>query len=185
MGKVETAQPAGVTALVADAGGDGDMATMEVVSNGCLKAWRMACRGDEKGSLAVLEDLDKHYPGVLSIQRMEGQVYEHFGRNDLAVVHYRKALNGNEFSSFHAFKLAEAMRKNGDYKGAEDYYRKILAKTPQFGAAALGLAKCLLVADKQSGEARNLLSQAATDPLVSKEAQTLLDKLEPGAKAGN
>ncbi|MBS1992735.1 MAG: tetratricopeptide repeat protein [Cyanobacteria bacterium SZAS LIN-3] len=164
---------------------EGDMATMEVVSNGCLKAWRMACNGDEKGSIAALEDLDKHYPGVLTIQMMEGQVYEHFGRKKEAIEHYRKALSGNEFSSFHGFKLAEAMRKNGDYKGAESYYRKVLAKAPEFGAASLGLAKCLLVADKQSTEARTLLSQAAGDQLTAKEAQALLDTLEPGAKAGN
>ena len=165
--------------------GEGDMATMEVVSNGCLKAWRMACNGDEKGSMAALEDLDKHYPGVLTIQTMEGQVCDHFGRRELAIQHYRKAVNGNEMASFQGFKLAEAMRRNGDYKGAETCYRKILAKAPQFSAAGLGLAKCLLAADQQSGEARNLLSQAVSDPLTSKEAKAILDKLEPGAAAGN
>jgi len=156
-----------------------------VVSNECLKAWRMACKGDEKGSMAALEDLDRRYPGVLTIQMMEGQVCEHFGHMELAIQHYRKAANGNEFGGMQVFKLAEAMRKNGDYKGAQVQYRKILAKSPQFASASLGLAKCLLVADKQNIEARNLLSQAASDPLTGKEAQALLDKLEPGAAAGN
>jgi tetratricopeptide (TPR) repeat protein len=164
---------------------EGDMATMEVVANGCLKAWRKACSGDEKESLKMLSDLDKHYPGVLTIQMMTGQVYEHFGQSKEAIEHYSKAVTGNEFSSFHAFKLAEAMSKNGDNKGAAAWYRKVLANAPEFGAAKLGLAKCLLVADKQSTEARTLLSEAKSDELSAKEAQALLDQLEPGAKAGN
>jgi tetratricopeptide (TPR) repeat protein len=164
---------------------EGDMATMEVVSNGCLKAWRKACSGDQQGSLEILTDLDKHYPGVLTIQMMTGQVYEHFGRNKEAIEHYRKAVTGNEFSSYHAFKLAEAMRKNGDNKGAAEWYRKVLLNAPKFGAADLGLAKCLLAADKQSSEARTLLSEAKNDELSAKEAQALLDQIEPGAKAGN
>jgi tetratricopeptide (TPR) repeat protein len=164
---------------------EGDMATMEVVSNGCLKAWRKACAGDQKGSIAMLEDLDKHYPGVLTIQMMEGQVYQHFGKNDLAIEHYKKCVSGNEFSSFHMFKLAEAMRKNGDNKGAAAYYRKIIKLAPQFGQANVGLAKCLLVDDKNSGEARTALSEATRDEQSAKEAQKMLDELEPGARAGN
>jgi tetratricopeptide (TPR) repeat protein len=116
---------------------------------------------------------------------MTGQVYEHFGRNKQAVEYYRKAVTGNEFSSFHVFKLAEAMRKNGDNKGAMACYRKVLLNAPQFGAANLGLAKCLLATDKQSTEARTLLSEAKSDEVSAKEAQILLDQLEPGAKAGN
>jgi tetratricopeptide (TPR) repeat protein len=164
---------------------EGDMATMEVVSNGCLKAWRKACAGDEKTSLAMLDDLKKHYPGVLTIEMMTGQVYEHFGQNKEAIEHYSKAVTGNEFSSLHIFKLAEAMRKNGDNKGAAACYRKALKNAPQAGAAKLGLAKCLLATDKQSTEARTLLSEAKDDELSAKEAQVLLDQIEPGAKAGN
>jgi tetratricopeptide (TPR) repeat protein len=164
---------------------EGDMATMEVVSNGCLTAWRKACAGDEAGSIAMLNDLDKHYPGVLTIQMMTGQVYDHFGKNKEAIEHYKRAITGNEFSSLHVFKLAEAMRKNGDYKGAEGYYRKVLQNAPKFGAAQVGLARCLLATDKQSTEARTLLSEAADDEQSAKDAHALLNQLEPGAKAGN
>ncbi|MBU6451597.1 MAG: tetratricopeptide repeat protein [Cyanobacteria bacterium REEB67] len=165
--------------------GEGDMATMEAVSNGCLKAWRKACGGDKKGALAILGDLEKHYPGVLTVQMMTGQVYEHFGDNKEAVEHYRKAVTGSEFSSFHLFKLAEAMRKNGDHKGAAANYRKVIKMAPEFGAANLGLAKCLLAEDKQSAEARTLLGLAVQDKQVAAEAQLMLDQVEPGAKAGN
>jgi thioredoxin-like negative regulator of GroEL len=164
---------------------EADMATMEVVSNECTRAWRKACNGDQAGSLALLKDLDKRYPGVLTIQMMTGQVYDHFGNRKEAIEHYRRCVTGNEFSSLHVFKLAEAMRKNGDYKGAEGYYRKVLQSAPKFAAAQLGLARCLLATDKQSSEARTLLSDAATDEQSAKEAQALLDQLEPGAKAGN
>ena len=137
----------------------------------------------------MLTELDQRYPRMLTIQMMMGQVYEHFGDEKEAIVHYRKAVSGNEFSMYHMFKLAEATRKSGDNKGAAAYYRKVLAGYPTLGGANLGLAKCLLAADKQSSEARTLLSQAtsqaASDPVSAKEAQTLLDQLEPGAKAGN
>ncbi len=164
---------------------EGDMATMDAVANGCLKAWRKACSGDKKESLAMLNDLDKHYPGILTIQMMLGQVYEHFGDKKEAIEHYRRAVTGNEFSSYHVFKLAEAMRKNSDYKGAAAYYRKVIKNAPGFGSAKLGLAKCLLATDKQSGEARNLLSEAAQDEQSGKEAKDLLNQLEPAAAAGN
>jgi len=189
-GGVGKAKPATVDEMNPSGGAssnlhEGDMATMEVVSNGCVKAWRQACNGDEKGSLAALGDLDKHYPGVLTIQMMMGQVYEHFGNNKEAIVHYRRAVSGNEFSSFHVFKLAEALRKSGDYKSAAESYRIMLRTAPRFAPAELGLAKCLLQTDKQSAEARTLLSDAKEDVQVSKEAQKMLDQLEPGAKAGN
>lgn len=164
---------------------EGDMATMEVVANGCQTAWRKACAGDEKGAIAMLSDLDKRYPGVLTIQMMTGQVYDHFGKKKEAIEHYRRAVTGNEFGSLHLFKLAEAMRKNGDYKGATGYYRKVLQSAPGFSAAQVGLARCLLATDRQSSEARNLLSEAASDELSAKEARALLEQLEPGAKAGN
>lgn len=137
-----------------------DMAAETVISDGCLHAWRKACAGDEKAAMSELEALDKRYPQILTIQFMMGQVLSHFGKTEEAIIHYRKASVGNEFSSLHSFKLAEAYRKVGKDAEAVPLYRKLLKTAPDFLEVKLGLAQSLVKSDKTGkAEAQKLLAE--------------------------
>ncbi len=155
-----------------------DMNAETVISDGCLHAWRKACAGDEKTAMAELQALNKKYPQILTIEMMMGQVLDHFGKSEEAIVHYRKAAVGNEFSSLHSFKLAEAYRKAGKNAEGIVIYRKLLKLAPDFDAAKLGLAQCLASTEEGKVEARGLVVEVAKNPPPDKPTADLLSKLK-------
>ncbi|CAN5608666.1 hypothetical protein BH11CYA1_BH11CYA1_18490 [soil metagenome] len=155
-----------------------DMAAETVISDGCLHAWRKACAGDEKAAMTELESLDKRYPQILTIQFMMGQVLSHFGKTEEAIIHYRKASVGNEFSSLHSFKLAEAYRKVGKDAEAVPLYRKLLKTAPDFLEVKLGLAHSLAKGDSAGkAEAQTLLAEVLTVKPDNAEALKLKSEL--------
>lgn len=138
-----------------------NMAEEQAVADGVLKAWRLAIAskksgGDETEAMKILEELDKAHPNISTVQLMMGQVKEHFGKHKESLDHYKKAHSVNEFSSLQTFKLAEAMRKAGDFKGAIPHYKRLVGNleqaTEQYGhddfkslliSVRLGLARAL------------------------------------------
>ena len=180
---VAQSQP-GSSAASASAAHEFDMAAETVISDGCLHAWRKACAGDEKAAMSELEALDKRYPQILTIQFMMGQVLSHFGKTEEAIVHYRKASIGNEFSSLHSYKLAEAYRKVGKDAAAVPLYRKLLKSAPDFLEVKLGLAQSLLKSDKAGkDEAQKLLAEVLVAKPDNAEALKLSAELAEPAKA--
>lgn len=107
-----------------------DMAAEETISNGCLHAWRTALAGNEKAAMAELEDLNKKFPQIKTTELMMGQVLEHSGKTKEAIEHYRKAVAGNEFSTMHKIKLAQAYRKDKQYDKAFEMYDQVLKNAP-------------------------------------------------------
>lgn len=154
-----------------------DMAAEEAITNGCVSAWRKACAGDEKAAMTELNALDKSYPKFLTIQMMMGQVLEHFGKTEAAIEHYRKAAVGNEFSSMSQFKLANAYRKAHRYEDAVPIFRRLLAGTPDFVPALIGLADCLAQKPATAAEGLKLAQQAAQLAPEDKDAQALVKQL--------
>ena len=133
--------------------------------------------------MALLNDLDKKYPKMKTVAFMKGQVLEKLGKKKEAVAYYQAAVTGNDFDQMKTYKLAEAMRTTGDIKGAIPVYRSLVATAPEFVPARLGLAKALLVQDKNSNEAKKELEKVVSDDPTSTEAKGLLDKLNAGAGA--
>ncbi len=172
-----------------------NIALEQAVADGCLKAWRKAVNdNDEAGSLKMLEELDKKYPGISSVQFMMGQVEDHFGKHKEAVVHFRRAHSTNRFSSMQTFKLAESMRKAGDAKGSIVYYQKLVSNletaTGEFqqdtmkqllGSVRLGLAQAYRDAG-QKKEALAEVNKVLQDNPEKVDAKSLLKELE---KTGN
>lgn len=136
-----------------------DMAAEGEISKQCLEAWRKAVKGDEKGSLSQLNELEKRYPKYSTIKFMKGQVLEHLGKREDAIKFYRESLDNSEFSSIRQFKLAEALRKTNKFADAEPLYRKILKSFDDFKEAKLGLAHCLIGQKKDSKEGAQLLQE--------------------------
>jgi tetratricopeptide (TPR) repeat protein len=143
------------------------------VAQQSLIAWRKAIAGDEKGSLALLDQLDEKYPNILTLKFMRGQVLEHFGRKKEALKYYQMAVTGNEFSSIKLFKLAEIKRTTGDAKGAVEDYRLLIKRAPDFPPAKLGLAQALLQLDKKSEEGRKLVEEVLVAEPANKEAKAI------------
>ncbi|MCC7532003.1 MAG: tetratricopeptide repeat protein [Candidatus Melainabacteria bacterium] len=138
---------------------DIDMGAEEVIAKECLQAWRKAIKGDEKGAISQLDELEKRYPTYSTVKFMKGQVLEQFGRGEEAIKYYRQSLDNSEFSSIRQFKLAEALRKTKKYKDAEMIYRKLLKTFTDFPDAKLGLARCLIAQDDHSKEGHQLLEE--------------------------
>jgi tetratricopeptide (TPR) repeat protein len=156
-----------------------DMEAEEVVSKGCVEAWRNAIAGDQAGAMRQLEDLDKRYPKVVTIQFMMGQVLERGGKKQEAIAHYRAAVKDSRFNMMYLFKLAESLRTTGDAKGAAENYRQLIGLNPGFAPARLGLARALFMLDKDSSEARQEAERAlALDP-SSKETKDFLSEMGP------
>lgn len=153
-----------------------DLGMEEQVSNGCVAAWRKAIAGDEKTAMADLKELQSRYPKVQTIEMMMGQVAEHFGKNEEALDHFRKAAVGNEFSSMRKLRLAHSLKENGKYQEAIGYYQKLLTHKENMDPILLldlerSLAQCLLATDKNSGEGKQLLSECLK--IKSDDARTL------------
>lgn len=136
-----------------------DMAAETIISKECLEAWRKALKGDEKGAMSQLGDLEKRYPKVSTIKFMKGQVLEHLGKGEEAVKFYRESLDNSEYSSIRQFKLAQAYVKLKKFKEAELIYRKLLKTFTDFPDAKLGLARCLIAQDTHTKEGHQLLAE--------------------------
>jgi predicted Zn-dependent protease len=143
------------------------------VADQSLIAWRKALAGDEKGSLAMLDDLDNKYPNILTLKFMRGQILEHFGRKKEALKYFQMAVNGNEFSSIKLFKLAEIKRTTGDAKGAVEDYRMLLQRAPDFSPAKMGLAQSLLALDKNSEEGKKLIDEVVAAEPANEKAKAI------------
>jgi predicted Zn-dependent protease len=161
-----------------------DMAAESAVSEGCVAAWRMALKGDEKGSLARLDELEGKYPKMVTISFMRGQILEKLGKKEEAIKFYRQAVTAKEFSSMHLFKLAEALRTTGKPDQALPYYRRLLDANPDYPPFQLALSRNLLAVDKHSAEAKSLLESVVgsqCDGKTMSEAKALLSEMRSGA----
>lgn len=138
---------------------DIDMEAESVISKECLEAWRKALKGDEKGSMAQLDDLEKRYPKFSTIKFMKGQVLEHLGKGEEAIKYYRESLDNSEYSSIRQFKLAQALVKVKKYKDAETIYRKLFKTYNDLPDAKLGLARCVIAQDAHSKEGHQLIGE--------------------------
>lgn len=147
------------------------------VSQKALTAWRLALKGDEKNSMALLDQLDRKYPKMKTVAFMKGQVLERLGKKKEAIAYYQAAVTGDDFDMFKQFKLAESLRTTGDVAGAIPEYRRLLSSAPGFEPARLGLVKSLLVSDKHSAEAKSQLKMLVQADPNAKEARELLRQL--------
>jgi tetratricopeptide (TPR) repeat protein len=188
---VDVSDPSNSSQLSAEV----NMAKEQAVADGCLAAWRKAYKDkDEEGAMKMLEELDKKYTGISTVQFMMGQVKDYFHKPKEALEHYKRAHSTNEFSSMQTFKLAEATRKAGDAKGSIVYYKKLLENldraTTDYSmsnmeqlrtSVRLGLVKAYKDC-KQSNEARVELDKILKVDANNAEAKSLLKELENTGK---
>lgn len=165
-----------------------DMNAEAEVSEACVKAWRTALKGDEKGALSQLDQLAKKYPNVGTIAMIRGQIYQRYGDQKGAIECYRQAVSVNEFDSFNRFKLAESLRNSGNSKQALPHYRRLLKSAPDFIDGKLGLAKALHDTGDEDGSKNEikavlkLLAEPQPHNIDTKKDLEEILKLEPGNK---
>lgn len=168
-----------------------NMAEEQEVTDGTLKAWRLAIAhdknkaemsadewkktrdADKQTAMKQLEALAEAHPKASFINHMMGQVERHFGNHGEAAKHFEEAVAKNRREPLLTFKLAEERRANGETKKAEQYYRETLEMRTDFPEARIGLARCLLTSDKGSAEAKELLEQVLKSDPQNKDALDL------------
>ena len=148
-----------------------DMKAETDVDEKVLIAWRLAVKHEEKKSLEMIDALDKKYPKFKTVAAMHAQILDHFGRKKEALKYYEEATSGNDFDLLHTFKMARAYRTAGDTKTAIEKYRKLVKEAPEFPPGKYGLAQVLLSEDKNSTEARELLSSLNASDRATLDAE--------------
>ncbi len=140
----------------------------------CLEAWRNCLAGKKDESIKQLEELSKEYPKSSSVLFMTGQVLERSGKKKEAIAYYEKSLHNSDFATMSLFKLAESLRTTGNTTKAIMRYRELIAVSPDFPQAHLGLAKALRQLDSHSSEATGEINLALKIDPNNKEAAALL-----------
>lgn len=143
-------------------------------------AWKKTREQDEKSSMAKLESLAKDFPTSSTVQFMMGQVKEHFGKSKEAHKYFALAKDKNTNNPLYMFKLAENERKTQQFDLAERDYQQVLKIQPDFYAAKLGLARCLIHRDARSNEAKVLATEVLKSDSgadANKQAQEILSSI--------
>jgi FimV-like protein len=154
-----------------------NMAAETAIADASLKAWRCAIKGDEKGSMKYLDDVEKRFPNLVTTKSMRAQCLEKLGKKKEAIKYYKDAAAQNEYSSINNFKLAEARRTTGDAKGSIEDYRRLIKMAPEFEEGMLGLAKALIATGDKEG-ARTQLAQVLKQNPQNIEAKKLMESLD-------
>ena len=140
----------------------------------CLQAWRNCIAGKKQEAMQQLETLAKQYPKSSSVLFMTGQVLERSGKKTEAIAYYEKSLHNSDFATMSLFKLAESLRTTGNTKKAIIRYRELIAISPDFPQAHIGLAKALKQLDPKSAEAISESKLALKLDPNNKEAAALV-----------
>lgn len=167
-----------------------NMSSEAAVAHDCVEAWKVAVREkDEARAMAMLEKVDKEYPNISTVQLMMGQVKDYFKKPKEALAHYRKAQAVNKFSSIQTLRLADSLRRNGEFKEASMHYDRLIknieAAVGEYGhddmaiilaSVRTGKAICLNSQGKKD-EALALVKKALTGDPQNPEAKELLKNL--------
>ena len=89
---------------------------------------------------------------------------------------YKAATRANQYDAKAWRQLGGVMAAKGDFKAAEEHYRKALAVQPQDSEAKTGLA-IILISTSQTSEAISLLESAVKDDPTNTEAHYRLSAL--------
>jgi predicted Zn-dependent protease len=120
-------------------------------------AWNQLRRDDEVKSMEMLATLSRQFPEASYVKTMMGQVMQHFGRNSEAAAYYEEATLLSRHDPALYFKAGEMKRKGSHFERAMTYYKKAFEMKPDYTAARVGYARCLLAGDKTAESGRKML----------------------------
>lgn len=121
--------------------------------------------GDHAGSIAQFREairLNPKLPGVHFELAEQLRASPDPAMNAKAADEYKAAVQENQYDERAWCKLGDAIAEKGDFKAAEDDYRKALALQPRDADAETGLAIAMISTD-QSKEAMPILESAVKD----------------------
>lgn len=136
-------------------------------------------RGDHNGAIAQYREairLNPKLPGAHFELAEQLRTSPDPALNAQAEQEYRAALGVNQYDAKAWLQLGGILAAKGDFKTAEDCYRKAVALQPQNADAKTGLAIALISLD-QTSEAISLLESAVKDDPASIEAHYRLSGL--------
>lgn len=118
---------------------------------------------DDRRALQLLEGLLRQDPQNPLYLRRLGQILLRAGRRDQAMQALQRAVAGAEGDSHPFFEVAEALRVQGAYADAVDYFKRGLAVDPKNRHGRVALAETLVLAGQHSE------SIQITDPLLKED----------------
>ncbi len=170
--------------------GQENLSSEAACAHDCVEAWKVAVQQkNEAKAMEMLEKVDKENPNISTVQLMMGQVKDYFKKPKEALAYYRKAHAVNKFSSMQTLRLADSLRRNGEYKEAGMHYDRLIknleAAVGEYGhddmaivlaSVRAGNAACLNAQGRKE-EALVMVRKALTGDPENKEAKELLKKL--------
>lgn len=145
--------------------------------------WKKQRATDEHKAMDELGKLAKEFPSSSTVRFMQGQVEEHFGKDESAAHFFKQAGQNNRVNTMYMFKIAESERKTGKTKEAIQDYRRLLDSDKTFEPAKTGLAASLLKEDPTSAEARTLIEEVLANNPTNKDAKQLESEIKSDKKS--
>lgn len=137
-----------------------DSAEMHMIMGG-----ELGRQGDHAGSIAQYREairLNTKLPGVHFELAEQLRASPDPAMNALAADEYKAAVEENQYDEKAWCRLGDAVAEKGDFKTAEEDYRKALALQPKDADAETGLA-IAMISTNQSNEALPILESAVKD----------------------
>lgn len=144
-----------------------------------MMAGELARRGDRANAIAQYRDvirLNPNLPGAHYELAEQLRTSPDPALNAQAESEYRAALKVNQFDEKSWLRLGEIVASKGDYRTAEEDYRKALALQPADSDAETDLA-ITLISTKRTSEAIPLLEKAEKDDPTNLAAHYRLSQL--------
>lgn len=139
-------------------------------------------------AIRLLEDGQKHFPGVLEIKIELGRAYLYDGKDERAILQFREVLLTNPSNRLAKLQLARALSYQNTYEASDVLYRELILSNPDDESASLGLIRNL-VEQKRLAEARQELEISLTRHPGSQQLQeykqVLAEEQEGDETAGN
>jgi cytochrome c-type biogenesis protein CcmH/NrfG len=130
-----------------------------------MMAGELARQGDHTNAIAQYREairLNRMVPGAHSGLAEQLRISSDAALNAQAEDEYRAAIKVNSYDELSWRQLGEIMVAKGDFKAAEEYYRKALSLQPRDSDAETGLA-IVLISTNQPDKAISLLESAIQD----------------------
>src|SRR5438477_5399808 len=130
-----------------------------------MMAGELARQGDHTNAIAQYREairLNPMVPGAHFGLAEQLRISSDAALNAQAEDEYRAAIKANSYDELSWRQLGEVMVRKGDFKAAEEHYRKALSLQPKDSEAETGLA-IVLISTNRPDEATSLLERAIKD----------------------
>ena len=161
------------------------------------RVWPLACgaplmlaqlraeQGDTAAAIDIAVELANRVPEYASAHSALGDIRHAGGRGDLALTHYRAALDANPYYAPAAIKAGALLLNAGRHEEARGMFEAAQKIVPRHAPAYLGLGAACRMCGDQSAAEEHMLHALQLNPALEEAAAFLLDAAKQHYKAGH